>query len=289
MKTKRILVPTDFSEPAKWAESIAMGLAKAGKGQVTFLHVLEHVDLYSGADVYTYSILDQYMNEKREAAAKQFRRMDKKFKDKGIKASFVIEEGDVADHTLEFAQSWKADIIVCGNQGQGLMRRMFVGSTALKLARFSPVPLLVADGKWPPKGPGNIVVALDLSLECLQGLPPAIKLAKQFGTKVMGIHVMGHDDHFISQEKVSALLERTVARFLKEKRLPKNSVELSVVRSANISEGITKEAKKKKSRLLVSSSQGHRGVGPFVLGSFCERLLRDAEIPVLVIPKGSKR
>src|SRR5687768_12976466 len=38
---KKILVPTDFSSPAKWATEVAISIAKKSKALIVLLHVVE--------------------------------------------------------------------------------------------------------------------------------------------------------------------------------------------------------------------------------------------------------
>ncbi len=38
---KKILVPTDFSKPARWALEVATNIAKKAKAQIVLLHIVE--------------------------------------------------------------------------------------------------------------------------------------------------------------------------------------------------------------------------------------------------------
>jgi nucleotide-binding universal stress UspA family protein len=50
------------------------------------------------------------------------------------------------DSILEHARRIRADLIVLGNRGQNVTERLLLGSTADRVLRMSPVPVLLVPG-----------------------------------------------------------------------------------------------------------------------------------------------
>jgi nucleotide-binding universal stress UspA family protein len=68
----------------------------------------------------------------------------------GITVETALEEGRAASGVVSFAQRWSFELIVVGSHGQGGAARTVLGSTAERIVRTSPVPVLVVPTE-PPK------------------------------------------------------------------------------------------------------------------------------------------
>jgi nucleotide-binding universal stress UspA family protein len=82
--------------------------------------------------------------------------------------------------------------------------------------------------------------------------------------------------------------EKIAREKLKEAQLkyfPGQLAEVVVLRStSDIATSVTTFAEKESASLLVMASHGRRGFKRFFLGSITESVLRNATVPVLVIP-----
>jgi nucleotide-binding universal stress UspA family protein len=61
----------------------------------------------------------------------------------GIRATFLVWEGDPADVILEAADAEDVDLIVMGSHGRGRLGRLLLGSTSAHVAAASPRRVLV--------------------------------------------------------------------------------------------------------------------------------------------------
>lgn len=61
----------------------------------------------------------------------------------GIKYSTVEELGDPASTIITVCEREKADLLIVGRRGAGLVERMVIGSVADRLAHHAPCPLLI--------------------------------------------------------------------------------------------------------------------------------------------------
>jgi nucleotide-binding universal stress UspA family protein len=64
-------------------------------------------------------------------------------RDRGIACTALQVQGAYADKILQEAEKLKADVIVVGGHGKGLVKELLYGSTSNQLVRHSVIPVLV--------------------------------------------------------------------------------------------------------------------------------------------------
>jgi len=144
---KKILLATDFSEPAETAKWLTEKLvANGGNVDLTVLTVFDAKDelpregVFLPSDKAEQHELKKFYAEREEALVDYCRQL----KNRGIKCDQVIREGDPTATIMKFAREWGADVIVIGATGRSSAREMTLGSTADAILRRSTVPVLVA-------------------------------------------------------------------------------------------------------------------------------------------------
>jgi len=63
--------------------------------------------------------------------------------EKGVDAETVVLEGNPAEEIVDFARNNEIDLIVLGMLGKSSIERFLLGSVAEKVARTSPVPVMI--------------------------------------------------------------------------------------------------------------------------------------------------
>ena len=162
---KKILYATDLSENARYAFAYAVSLANLYGAKIILMHVLPEVpDLldkqvigYIDADRWE-KIKAQHFQEAKEAligkrkdhlAVKdvlhQFSEKAKEGQEgEGFSTDEVIvERGNPVEQILKQAEEKNCDLIVMGTHGQGKLADVMMGSTARRVLRRSPKPVLV--------------------------------------------------------------------------------------------------------------------------------------------------
>lgn len=135
---KRILVPTDFGEPAAKALDIAVDLAKKYGATITLAHIYE-IPVYP----YPGTVVEiDLVTPVREAAQKQLTSAFEALKKRGVEARSELLFGVPWREIVDIADHRKADLIVMGTQGRRGVMRALMGSVAEKVVRLSPVPVL---------------------------------------------------------------------------------------------------------------------------------------------------
>ncbi|MFW5868387.1 MAG: universal stress protein [Armatimonadota bacterium] len=140
-----ILFPTDFSEAADFAFERMTDLVARSASRVTLLHV--HNPPAHDDDE------EEYLDEEEAAAdvealheedRKRLKRMADGLRDRGVEnVGMIVTTGSPAVSATRFAEAQDVSLIALGTQGRGAMEELVVGSVALKIARTSPVPVLM--------------------------------------------------------------------------------------------------------------------------------------------------
>lgn len=145
MKTFRhILVPTDFSEPAKEALDCALDLAEKFEAKISLLHVFEMPAFIYATDIYmpTADLECRAGDALRDVAAEA--------KARWPKVEPLLAEGMPWERIVGVAKDSDVNLIVMGTHGRHGIARALLGSIAEKVVRMSEVPVLTVR---PPEKP----------------------------------------------------------------------------------------------------------------------------------------
>ena len=139
---KKILCPTDFSEPSYEGLAAAVELASHFSAELSILHVVsapQPVTAGGGAPVFDYA---GYLNEMTTSAEKGLADLIRDKIPEGIPVSSEVLEGNPADQIVAYARENGIDMIVMATHGLTGWRRFIFGSEAEKVVRLSPCPVL---------------------------------------------------------------------------------------------------------------------------------------------------
>ena len=142
-----ILVGTDFSLCAARAFELAVSLAASQGASVHLLHVLvEPIQAFDVAGALPYLDVST-QKEWEEAARKRLARAVASAVKRGVAATSELRWGRPSDALVEAAVRIKASLIVLGTHGRGALEKLLIGSTAERVLRLSPVPVLTVREK----------------------------------------------------------------------------------------------------------------------------------------------
>jgi nucleotide-binding universal stress UspA family protein len=68
----------------------------------------------------------------------------------GLDTSTVVHEGPAAAAIVQEARTWNADVVAVGTRGNGLMKRLLLGSTARSVLHHAAASVLIARGAVKP-------------------------------------------------------------------------------------------------------------------------------------------
>ena len=155
IKMAKILHPTDFSEPSRYALGYAVAFAKEFGAQLWVIHVIEEVARAMYFDMLQAPPVAAIMADIEAQAEKLLDGLLDDAVKKELNARYLIRKGVPFLEVVRCAQEIKADMIVCGTHGHTGIKHALFGSVAEKIVRRSPCPVLSVrhpgnDAKTPP-------------------------------------------------------------------------------------------------------------------------------------------
>ena len=146
MKWNRIICPVDFSKMSLEALELATDFAKTCGGNLIVLHVLEPIlaptDFTFGPLTMT-DVEDKLTERAKESLSEIVSKLD--LPKERIETKVV--RGIASSEIVKLAQDTKADLIVMGTHGYTGFTHALLGSTAERVVRRAPCPVLTMKGK----------------------------------------------------------------------------------------------------------------------------------------------
>jgi nucleotide-binding universal stress UspA family protein len=145
LKLRKILVPTDLSKNSATAINYATRLAKLTGAHLTLTHVFQIPDYATNPGIYLSPTAPQS-----DIAAAQCRALDhlqslcENITASGGKCNAGMRTGVPSQEIIGEAKKIAPDLIVVGTQGATAIARFLTGSTAERVLRHVPCPVLVA-------------------------------------------------------------------------------------------------------------------------------------------------
>jgi nucleotide-binding universal stress UspA family protein len=276
----RILVPIDGSPEASAALPYAAALATP-EMEIVLLTVVPSA---TGADAARAGL---------ETAAQRMRVA-------GQSVRTEVATGNPARRIVDMAAELRAEMIVMASHGRGAIGRTVYGSVADRVGRESPVPVMVVRTKQLAPGPVGItrlVVPLDGSSRAESALPVATTISRRLGTPISLVRVVdpadvmppavgvGETIPFEIYDEAEKEIEQearhyldTMAQKLREQGLP---VTISLLMGSPAS---SIEEATHLGDVVVLSSHERTRVMRWLLGSVAEKLTREDESPVILVP-----
>lgn len=144
LRLRHILVPVDFSDCSHKALQYAVSFAKQFNADILLLHVVVALPpppqlLVFEAEGLRTKYYEEAARHLSEWRAEVLSRAD-------VKTS--VREGSSAQQEIvSMAQECNSDLIIIGNHGRSAMARFLMGSTAERVVRHAPCPVLVVRGQ----------------------------------------------------------------------------------------------------------------------------------------------
>ena len=134
-KLKRILVPIDFSKISQKALEYAVPLAKQFEAKITLLHAFEPPPYPM-----VFPMCEEFPIEPLE---KELNTLAKKTIEPQFLKEVIVRVGTAFEVITNLARDCEADLIVITTHGHTGLKHVFLGSTAERVVRHAPCPVLV--------------------------------------------------------------------------------------------------------------------------------------------------
>lgn len=143
LPVKKILCPTDFSEPSYESLNVASELAAHFGAQLLLVHVIPEIPLPTWADREAYEPgLSDYEEELYISAQRKIHDLIKQRLPAEIESRAIVGKGDAACQIARIAESERAGLIVISTHGMTSWRQITFGSVAERVVRLSNRPVL---------------------------------------------------------------------------------------------------------------------------------------------------
>lgn len=305
---KKIIWATDGSEESRSALNYAMFLAKEFGSEILGIHVAPTMVPMPEQVLYE-SEIQNWTEKVEENFMSGLTRVANEMASQEIKFQGMVLKGEPHKEIIEFARRERADLIVMGKRGLGLMDRIFVGSTTLRVLRESRIPILSAKKKDEENRGSirNILVPLDVSEKVDSALMYAIKLAEKINANISVVYVFRLDAYayqipsgaisaspfeippsvFGTFEDLAKISYDKLAKRVEEIKLKSRASNLEinaeVVQAMNTSVAIVDYASSKNIDLIVINTHARKGMRRLFLGSVTEQVIQESDCPVLAL------
>jgi nucleotide-binding universal stress UspA family protein len=282
-----ILVPVDGSTLAEAAIPYALAVAERSRGRVQFVFVYQ-----DGFPLEPIELARQYLLQLTARARERL----------GDSVSFALLNGPVAATLVKQARKIGADLVIMTTHGRGGLERAWLGSVTDQLIRRIGIPLLIVrPGEDLPASefePSEILVPLDGSPLAETALQPAAALARPWDaelTLAQIVYPVEMADELAmaaaqsSDQELTAIAFESAKEYVRRtaERLRSTGVKASGVAliGTNVPAHQLRElARPERVSLVALATHGRGGIRRFILGSVTDKLVRTAEVPVLVVP-----
>ena len=215
-------------------------------------------------------------------------------------------QGRPFEQICALARDSDIDLIIIATRGNTGLKHVLLGSTAERVVRYSPCPVLVVRGdedsntacfngqRTASLGFRKILVPIDFSDCSMKGLNYAKALAKHFDAKLILLHSVYFQYYVTGDEyarydfpQLMQQAEKTAKEQMRD--LVRHTdwgatkVETSL-QIGHVGQQICDRAKEFGSDLIVTSTHGRTGLSHMLIGSTAEYVVRHAQCPVLVVP-----
>jgi nucleotide-binding universal stress UspA family protein len=215
----------------------------------------------------------------------------------GLRFQGEVLIGEPNDEIVRVARSGKADLIVMGKRGHGLIDRILVGSTTIKVLRESSVPVL-AVGKKDKEGEieiRNILVPIDIYENVDSALNYAIGLAQKINANILVLYVLYMYDYetyyrvaedltkHSSDELAKRVEDIKLKLGIRNKEVTPIEISTGVIQGISCPVAIVDYASIKGFDLIVMNTHERKGVKRFILGSVTEKVIQESHCAVLAL------
>jgi nucleotide-binding universal stress UspA family protein len=297
LQIRNVLVPIDFSAPSLEAIEAALPLIKHFGADLHLVHVFEPD--YPASSMVAIPLVVPELE-----VGERVRRLRDVAEDYSVplrRENIHAIKGRPFEEICRLAQEIDIDLIVIATRGYTGLKHLVLGSTAERVIRYSPCPVLVVRGSDSKKKPARqvatfrkILVPVDFSDCSMKGLEYAKKLAREFRAKLILLHSIALQYYVASDEyaryDLPLLLEQIDEAAKQQMRdlvqqTNWNGVEVETsIEIGHAGQQICAEATEHNAGLIAISTHGRTGFKHVLLGSTAEYVVRHASCPVLVVP-----
>ena len=272
---KRILIPCDFSAPARQAYRFAIELAQASKGEIYVITTIAVPILFETAfGIQPYPLDAEELRKMDDYTKESFEKLEKAHPaPKDITVRFVPVRDYLLSGIQAFTEEKKIDLIVMGTNGSSGMEEFFIGSNTEKVVRFSTVPVIALRKAPFFSAIKNIVLPSTLDLNQTEFMS-RVKNLQKFFNATLHILWINSPTHFKQDNDVRA----EMLEFAKHYKLDNYTVNFR--NNTDERNGIIDFTHEINADMLAMVTHGRRGLAHLFAGSLTEAVVNHVDCPI---------
>lgn len=269
---KNILVPIDFSAYSISAAKMGVHVAKKTGATVHLLHVA-NIPVGWGKKPLLIREQNPVLESRLKAAETKLRKFSTHKMFKGLTPTTSIE-GDIAfEQILAYTKLHHVHLIVMGAHGAGESSGLFIGSTAQRVIRMAPCPVLSVKKNYTPTAIRKIIFASGFDETITRSVNTVKNLAASLKASIDLLYI-NTPNYFKNSEEV---LKHMDAEIHVQKQVKFNCI---VYNDHDKEAGVVNYAKKSKAGMIAMVTNLHKRKAGYLLG-VTETVLFHADVPVL--------
>ena len=296
---KRVLAPTDFSEPSLKALDYALSLASSDGATVRMMHVLAPTPSFLNFDALSVLLPNV---EAAGQCRQELERIAHELRHHEANITWNVGVGRPAPEIVQAARDFRADLLVVSTHGRTGLKHLLLNSVAEQIVRHAPCPVLIvrkAEREYAPDSvladisqPRRILVPTDFSPRSLASLQYAARFARTFGGKITLLHCLHQFSGFIPSQyptlagdayrAAEAEARQETDRRLQE-YLPSDLAQTAIVRPGPPETEIAAFAEEEEIDFIICATRMSPSLEQQPPGHIVERIVRHAGCPVMVV------
>lgn len=277
---KKILVPTDFSEQANNALTVACEIARKSNAEIHLLHVL---DVPSGnsfgfntmGEPNISSSMDQvYILQLREVNSRRMAEIAEKYSGDGFSITPEIQLGNVFGTIHGLVEEHNIDLIVMGTKGSSGIEEFFVGSNTEKVVRRSTCPVLSVKNIKPGFNIQKIAFASNFESDQMFAVSKLKRFQELFDAQIHLLYI-NVPNNFVNTRTIRTRMNDFVQKY------QLNNFAFTVYDDNTEEDGIIHFAEEINADIIAVATHGRTGFAHLLSGSIAEDIVNHSNRPVL--------
>ncbi|MBL3658068.1 universal stress protein [Fulvivirga sediminis] len=275
---KRILVPTDFSDQAKYALDAAHRIALKTGAALVLIHVIEDATVtsvhYTG-EVELPEMTDRlFMMRMIEKGKKKLEKLATSEAFSDIVVEQELRIGSPYHNIRDIVSEQEVDLVVMGTKGSSGVEEFLIGSNAEKVVRHAKCPVLTIHEELQNHSLETIVYATALDEDEIASFEVVKIFQAMYGAKINIVRINTPNNFQPDRVALKELEEFA-------EKLKVDNYELRIFNDNSEEEGIIYFAEQVKADLIAMATHGRTGLSHLLGGSIAEDVVNHTRRPVL--------
>ena len=274
---KKILVPTDFSEPANNALTLAAQIAKRTDAKIYLLHIVEPIKSYVAATDGMYidaSVEQKYIDYLKDNAKEQLNKVTKVEDFQGIEHEKLVALGTIFSTINEHIDRYDIDLLIMGTQGVSGLDELLIGSNTEKVVRTAHCPVLTVKNKADLDQLNKMIFATNFKKDHLVVVKHLKEFAKMFDADLTLLYVNVPNDFYTERQ-----ILRKMEEFMAEADI--DDFKFHIYSELNEENGMIHYAEDQNIDLIAVATHQRSGLAHLISGSIAEDVVNHSTRPVL--------